>query len=78
MRVFFGLLAFTLPAIVRRSFRCAPATLGYWFPAKPGTGFEPMRSDTFNFEVPPQRIAQLPAARRDESRLMVVRRRRRD
>lgn len=33
-----------------------------------------MRSDTFNFEVPPQRIAQVPAARRDESRLMVVRR----
>lgn len=33
-----------------------------------------MRSDTFNFEIPPQRIAQTPAARRDESKLMVVRR----
>ncbi|MBE7491154.1 MAG: tRNA preQ1(34) S-adenosylmethionine ribosyltransferase-isomerase QueA [Planctomycetes bacterium] len=33
-----------------------------------------MRSDTFNFEIPPRRIAQTPAARRDESKLMVVRR----
>jgi len=33
-----------------------------------------MRSDTFNFEIPPERIAQTPAARRDESKLMVVRR----
>ncbi|MCC7507880.1 MAG: tRNA preQ1(34) S-adenosylmethionine ribosyltransferase-isomerase QueA [Planctomycetes bacterium] len=33
-----------------------------------------MRSDTFNFVIPPQRIAQVPALRRDESRLMVVRR----
>ncbi|MCA8937605.1 MAG: tRNA preQ1(34) S-adenosylmethionine ribosyltransferase-isomerase QueA [Planctomycetes bacterium] len=33
-----------------------------------------MRSDTFNFEVPPDLIAQTPAAKRDESRLMVVRR----
>ena len=33
-----------------------------------------MRSDTFNFEVPPELIAQTPAAKRDESRLMVVRR----
>ncbi|MBK9973699.1 MAG: tRNA preQ1(34) S-adenosylmethionine ribosyltransferase-isomerase QueA [Planctomycetes bacterium] len=33
-----------------------------------------MRSDTFNFEIPPHRIAQAPAARRDDSKLMVVRR----
>ncbi|MBX3473036.1 MAG: tRNA preQ1(34) S-adenosylmethionine ribosyltransferase-isomerase QueA [Planctomycetes bacterium] len=33
-----------------------------------------MRSDTFNFEIPPHRIAQAPASRRDESKLMVVRR----
>ncbi|MBK8206701.1 MAG: tRNA preQ1(34) S-adenosylmethionine ribosyltransferase-isomerase QueA [Planctomycetes bacterium] len=33
-----------------------------------------MRSDTFTFQIPPGRIAQVPADRRDESRLMVVRR----
>ncbi|MCC6573699.1 MAG: tRNA preQ1(34) S-adenosylmethionine ribosyltransferase-isomerase QueA [Planctomycetes bacterium] len=33
-----------------------------------------MRSDTFDFEIPIELIAQTPAARRDESRLMVVRR----
>ncbi|MCB9893631.1 MAG: tRNA preQ1(34) S-adenosylmethionine ribosyltransferase-isomerase QueA [Planctomycetes bacterium] len=33
-----------------------------------------MRSDTFDFEIPPSLIAQEPAARRDESRLLVVRR----
>jgi len=33
-----------------------------------------MRSDTFAFEIPPERIAQEPAAWRDESRLMLVRR----
>lgn len=33
-----------------------------------------MRSDTFNFEIRPERIAQTPASRRDESKLMVVRR----
>ena len=34
-----------------------------------------MRSDTFDFEIPSHLIAQEPAARRDESRLLVVRRR---
>ncbi len=33
-----------------------------------------MRSDLFQFTVPPERIAQTPAAKRDESKLMVVRR----
>ena len=33
-----------------------------------------MRSDTFNLEIPEHLIAQTPAAKRDESRLMVVRR----
>lgn len=33
-----------------------------------------MRSDTFDFEIPPSQIAQTPLERRDESRLMVVRR----
>ena len=33
-----------------------------------------MRSDTFNFEVPAELIAQTPPARRGESRLLVVRR----
>ena len=33
-----------------------------------------MRSDTFDFEIPPERIAQTPSAKRDQSRLMVVRR----
>jgi S-adenosylmethionine:tRNA ribosyltransferase-isomerase len=33
-----------------------------------------MRSDTFNFKIPEHLIAQTPAANRDESRLMVVRR----
>jgi S-adenosylmethionine:tRNA ribosyltransferase-isomerase len=33
-----------------------------------------MRSDTFNFEIPPHLIAQEPADRRDESRLLVARR----
>lgn len=36
-----------------------------------------MRSDTFTFQIPPGRIAQVPALRRDESKLMVVRRARR-
>lgn len=33
-----------------------------------------MRSDTFNFTIPPELIAQQPPQRRDESRLMVLRR----
>lgn len=33
-----------------------------------------MRSDTFSFEIPPEKIAQTPADQRDASRLMVVRR----
>ncbi|KAA0216890.1 tRNA preQ1(34) S-adenosylmethionine ribosyltransferase-isomerase QueA [bacterium] len=33
-----------------------------------------MRSDTFNFTIPPELIAQQPAQQRDESRLMVLRR----
>jgi S-adenosylmethionine:tRNA ribosyltransferase-isomerase len=33
-----------------------------------------MRSDLFKFEVPPSRIAQVPLPRREDSRLMVVRR----
>jgi S-adenosylmethionine:tRNA ribosyltransferase-isomerase len=33
-----------------------------------------MRSDTFNFQVPEHLIAQAPAARRDQSRLLVVHR----
>ncbi len=33
-----------------------------------------MRSDLFKFVIPPERIAQVPALHRDESRLMVVRR----
>jgi S-adenosylmethionine:tRNA ribosyltransferase-isomerase len=33
-----------------------------------------MRSDLFDFEVPPSRIAQVPLPHREESRLMVVRR----
>jgi len=33
-----------------------------------------MRSDTFNFEVPPSRVAQVPLPGRADSRLMVVRR----
>jgi S-adenosylmethionine:tRNA ribosyltransferase-isomerase len=33
-----------------------------------------MRSDVFNFEVPPHRIAQVPLPERADSRLMVVRR----
>jgi S-adenosylmethionine:tRNA ribosyltransferase-isomerase len=33
-----------------------------------------MRSDTFNFQIPEHLIAQTPAARRDESRLLVARR----
>ncbi|MEE9312910.1 MAG: tRNA preQ1(34) S-adenosylmethionine ribosyltransferase-isomerase QueA [Planctomycetota bacterium] len=33
-----------------------------------------MRSDTFNFEIPVEQIAQTPSVKRDESRLMVVHR----
>ena len=33
-----------------------------------------MRSDTFDFEIPPHLIAQEPSEKRDESRLLVVRR----
>lgn len=33
-----------------------------------------MRSDTFDFEIPSELIAQTPAARRDDSRLLVLRR----
>jgi S-adenosylmethionine:tRNA ribosyltransferase-isomerase len=34
-----------------------------------------MRMDRFDYELPPDRIAQFPAARRDESRLLIVDRR---
>ena len=34
-----------------------------------------MRMDRFDYELPPDQIAQFPAARRDESRLLIVDRR---
>src|SRR3990172_5572306 len=34
-----------------------------------------VRMDFFDYELPPERIAQFPAARRDESRLLIVDRR---